>query len=139
MLQNKANSPVWGPCICSYFCLVCGGWGRKKNPHFQGKIQGQQLKGKIVSEFFFVFKQFSHFFTHFQNFSPRAFPFKTMGFSSRGEQKRRNKNKKNKTNRCCTLVVARLSASQFCVVFIVFQKRRIGQGNPSEIVATTGV
>ena len=37
---------------------------------FQRKTKGQQLKGKIVSEF-------SHFFTLFQNFSPSAFPFKT--------------------------------------------------------------
>ena len=33
MLQNKANSAVWGSYICSSFCLVCGGWGCKKNPH----------------------------------------------------------------------------------------------------------
>ena len=43
-LQNKANSAVWGPYFCSYFCLVCGGWGCKKNPHYcfwttSGKIQ----------------------------------------------------------------------------------------------------
>ena len=40
---------------------------------FQRKTKGQQLKGKIVSEFF----------TLFHNFSPRTFPFKTKGFSSR--------------------------------------------------------
>ena len=32
MLQNKANSAVWETYFCSYFCLVCGGWGCKKNP-----------------------------------------------------------------------------------------------------------
>ena len=41
----------------------------------QGKTKGQQLKGKIVSEF-------SHFFALFQNFSPRTFPFRTKGFCS---------------------------------------------------------
>ena len=35
MLQNKANAAFWGPYFCSYFCLVCGGWGRKKNPHLR--------------------------------------------------------------------------------------------------------
>ena len=34
MLQKKANSAVWGPYFCSYFCLVCG-WGCKKNPHLK--------------------------------------------------------------------------------------------------------
>ena len=36
MLQNKANSAVWGPYLCSYFWLVCGGWGCKKNPQIWG-------------------------------------------------------------------------------------------------------
>ena len=52
----------------------------------QGKTKGQELKGKIVSEF----SHFLHFFTHFQNFSPRTFPFKTNGFSSiRTKEKKR--------------------------------------------------
>ena len=33
MLQNKANSALWGPYFGSYFCRGCGGWGRKKSPH----------------------------------------------------------------------------------------------------------
>ena len=49
-------------------------------------------------------------FSHFRNFSPRAFPFKTKGFAQ-WEQKRRKDNKKNRTNRCCMLVVARLFSS----------------------------
>ena len=32
MLQNKANSAVWGPNVCSYFCPVCGGWGFQTIP-----------------------------------------------------------------------------------------------------------
>ena len=32
MLQNKANSTVLGPYFCSYFGLVCGGWGLKMIP-----------------------------------------------------------------------------------------------------------
>ena len=35
MLQNKANPAVWWPNVCSCFCLVCGGWGFKKNPQFR--------------------------------------------------------------------------------------------------------
>ena len=35
MLQNKANSTVLRPYFCSYFCLVCGGWGFKMIPHFK--------------------------------------------------------------------------------------------------------
>ena len=32
MHQNKGNSTVLGPYICSYICLVCGGWGFKIIP-----------------------------------------------------------------------------------------------------------
>ena len=74
-----------------------------RNP--QREIKGQQRKGKIISEL-------SLFFTLFQNFSPRTFPFKQRVLAQ-GEQKRRKDNKKNRTNRCCTLVVARLSSSCF--------------------------
>ena len=50
------------------------------------------------------FHTFSHFFTLFQTFSPRTFPFKAKGFSS---MRTKEKRKKHRTNRCCTLVVAR--------------------------------
>ena len=63
---------------------------------FQRKTKGQQLKGKIVSEFFTL----SQLFTLFQNFPQ--------------ENKREKYNKRNRTNRCCTLVVARLSSSYSC-------------------------
>ena len=55
-------------------------------PYCQRKIKGQQLKGKIVSEFFTLLHTFSEF-------SPRTFPFKTKGFSSR-RKKRRKDNKR---------------------------------------------
>ena len=70
---------------------------------FREKTKGQQLKGKIVSHF-------HTFCTLFQNFSPRASPSKQRVLAQ-GEQKRRKQNKKNRTKRCCTLVVARLSSS----------------------------
>ena len=41
----------------------------------QGKTKGQQLKGKIVSEFFTFFALFHTF----SEFSPQDFPFKTKG------------------------------------------------------------
>ena len=56
-----------------------------------GKPKGQQLKGKIVSEF-------SHFFALFQNFSSRTFPFKTKGFSSmRTKEKKRKEKEQDKS------------------------------------------
>ena len=73
----------------------------------QRKTKGQQLKGKIVSEFFTLFHNFSHFF---RIFPPGLSPSKQRVLAQ-GEQKRRKDNKKNRTNRCCTLVVARLSSS----------------------------
>ena len=72
------------------------------------KVEGQQLKGKIVSELFFTL--FSHFFTLFRIFPPRPSPSKQRVLAQR-EQKRRKDNKKNRTMRCCMLVVARLSSS----------------------------
>ena len=49
-------------------------------------IKGQQLKGKLVSEFFTLF----HTFHTFSEFFPQDFPFKTKGFSSmRTEEKKR--------------------------------------------------
>ena len=72
-------------------------------PKDQGKTKGQQLKGKIVSEVFALFRTFSHFF---RIFPPGLSPSKQKVLAQ-GEQKRRKDNKKNRTNRCCTLVVAR--------------------------------
>ena len=40
MLQNKANSTVLGPYFCSYFCLVCGGLGFKKDSQPSGPAEG---------------------------------------------------------------------------------------------------
>ena len=75
----------------------------------QGKTKGQQLKGKIVSD---VFALFLTIFRTFSEFSPQDIPLETKGFSSMGtKEKKRKDNKKNRTNRCCTLVVARLSCS----------------------------
>ena len=82
-----------------------------------------------------IFDTFPHFFTLFQNISPRTSPLKTKGFSS-WEQKRRKDNKKNWTNRCCTLVVARLSLPYKCKYDIGFS-RGIFFGN-SNIVQDDG-
>ena len=65
------------------------------------KTKGQQLKGKIVSDF-------SHFFIIFHTFSSfslQDFPLQNKGFLAQGEQKRRKENKKNRANRCCTFVL----------------------------------
>ena len=32
MLQSKADSTVLGPYVCSYLCLLCGGWGFTLDP-----------------------------------------------------------------------------------------------------------
>ena len=45
----------------------------------QRETKGRQLKGNIVSDFF----------TLFQHFSPRTFPFKTKGFSSRRRKEKK--------------------------------------------------
>ena len=47
---------------------------------FQGKNSRATTKGQNR---FRIFSSFSHFSALFQNFSPRTFPFKTKGFSSR--------------------------------------------------------
>ena len=53
----------------------------------QRKTKGQELKGKLVSYFSHFFRTFSK---HFQNLSPRTFPFKTKGFSTmRTKEKKR--------------------------------------------------
>ena len=91
-----------------------------KTTLFQRKIQGQQLKGKIVSEFFTLFHTFFtlfhtffHTFSHFfRILAPGLSPSKQRVLGQ-GEHKRRKDNKKNGTNRCCKLVVARLSSSYF--------------------------
>ena len=78
-----------------------------KAAQFQRKTKGQQLKGKIVSEFFTLFHNFWHFFIIFP---PGLSPSKQRVLAQ-GERKRRKDNKKKRANRCCTLVVARLSSS----------------------------
>ena len=50
----------------SIFGLIFDKFGSPDwNPEYQGKTKGQQLKGKIVSEFFTIFRTFSHFFRTF--------------------------------------------------------------------------
>ena len=73
----------------------------------QRKTKGQQLKGKIVSEIFTLFHNFSHFFIIF----PPGLSTIKQRVSAQWEQKRRKNKKNNGTNRCCTLVVACLSSS----------------------------
>ena len=87
--------------------FICGKFPRSSSFNFQRKTKGQQLKGKIVSECFTLFHQISHLFIIFP---PWLSPSKQRVLAQ-GEQKRRKDNKKNRTNRCCTLVVARLSSS----------------------------
>ena len=48
-----------------FFAPIKGGVSRSKlviRPDFQRKTKGQHLKGKIVSEIFTLFHNFSHFF-----------------------------------------------------------------------------
>ena len=85
--------------VAGFFLLIFVGKSAQKNPpgksptksskfiqqnpptHFcRGAGPREKLKGKIVSEIFTLFHYFSRFF---HNFSPRTFPFKTKGFSSR--------------------------------------------------------
>ena len=42
MLQNKVKSTVLWPDVCSYFCLVCGGWGLKMIPQLSRKHSHEQ-------------------------------------------------------------------------------------------------
>ena len=49
------------------------------------KTKGQQLKGKIVSEFFITL--FSQFLTVFHNFSPQDFPLQNKGFQLKGNKR----------------------------------------------------
>ena len=82
--------------------------------HCQRKTKGQQLQGKIVSEFFALFQwktHFSHSSHFFRIFPPRTFPFKTKGFSSRRTKEKKD-NKKNREQdksmlyvSCCTFVL----------------------------------
>ena len=84
-------------------------WGCSKTlckKRSQRKTKGQQLKGKIVSEYFTLLSQF---FTLFHHFPPGLSPSKQRVLAQ-GEQKRSKDNKKKRTNRCCTLVVACLSS-----------------------------
>ena len=76
MLQNKANSAVWGPYFGSYSCLVCGGWGRKKNPH-----KGQNRLGTF-SHFSAIFHTFSHFFSEFFRIFPPGLFLRIKGFTA---------------------------------------------------------
>ena len=71
------------------------------------KTKGQQLKGKIVSEFSHFFVLFHALFTPF----PPGFSPSKQRALAQGEQKRRKDKKKNGTNRCSTLVVACLPSS----------------------------
>ena len=94
--QNFISASFWGlGRLCPFF----------RSGEYQRQIKGQQLKGKIVSEIFTLFHKFHAFY----NFCPGLSPSKQR-VSAQGEQKRRKDNKKNRTNRCCTLVVARLSS-----------------------------
>ena len=110
LLKSNAKSPIrmtvlkwnglWG---CRRFLPLPTSNCRGICLGILGKTKGQQLKGKIVSEMFTLFRTF---FILFQTFSPSK-----QRVLAQWEQKRRKDNKKNRTHRCCTLVVARLSSS----------------------------
>ena len=99
-------SPTWAKNVTKFLAKNFADF-RPSISRNQRKTKGQQLKGKIVSEFFTLFRTFSHFF---RIFPPGLSPSKQRVLAQ-SEQKRRKDNKKNWTNRCCTLVVARLSSS----------------------------
>ena len=78
---------------------------------FQRKTKGQQLKGKIVSELFTLFHNFSHFFILFP---PGLSPSKQRVLAP-GEQKRRKIIKKQDKSMlhvsCCTFVLQKKSSA----------------------------
>ena len=74
------------------------------------KLKGNNQRAKSfqkVSHFFALFHTFSDFFRTF----PPGLSTSKQRVLAQLEQKRRKDNKKDRTNRCCTLVVARLSSS----------------------------
>ena len=81
---------------------------RPPSSFIQRKIRRATTKGQNRFRIFHTFHTFSEFF-------PQDFPHSKQRVSAQGEQKRRKDNKKNRTNRCCTLAVARLSSSYSCV------------------------
>ena len=83
--------------------FILGGFFRVDVPQ-RKKTKGQQLKGKIVSALFHIFRTFPHCFTLFRNFSPRTF----LTIKAFLKDK-----KKKETKPFCTLVVARWSSSDF--------------------------
>ena len=84
--------------------LACEG-GEMHLIYLREKLRGNNQSAKS----FHSFHTISHFF---QKFSPRTLPFKTKVLAQ-SEQMRRKDKKNTWTNRCCTLVVARLSSSYY--------------------------
>ena len=79
---------------------------------FSGKNKRATTKGQNRFILFTLFHTFWHFFRIF----PRGLSPSKQRALAQGQQKRRTDNKKNWTNRFCTLVVARLSSSKIRIV-----------------------
>ena len=89
-----------------------GGVREKENHYERATTKGQNR--------FRNFHTFSSEFSHiFRMFPPGLSPSKQRALAQ-GEQKRRKDNTKNRTNRCCTLVVARLSSSYDRPLYLFF-------------------
>ena len=96
----------------------------------QGKTKGRATtKGQNHFIIFHNFRTFSHFF---RNFPPGLSPSKQRVLAQ-SEQKRRKDNKNNWTNRCCTLVVARLSLSFGKVQFLEVPEVLEIPGSPQSV------
>ena len=95
VLSSQESTALLLAISCLTIHLWKSGW-----PRLRATTKGQNR--------FIIFTLFTLFGT-FSDFFPQDFPLKNKGFLAQGEQKRRKDNKKNWTNRCCTLVVARLS------------------------------
>ena len=98
-----------GPCVRdsgSDMCTISTAT-RERNQIEQSmireKLKGNNYRAKSCQDF----SQFSHFFRIF----PPGLSRSKQRVLAQSEQKRRKDSKKNRTNRCCTLVVARLSSS----------------------------
>ena len=87
---------------------------------FQRKTKGQQLKGKIVSALFSHFWTLFHTSSEFFRIFPPGLLLEARGFTTvlvQRDEKIIKDNKKKKTKPFCTLVVARLSSSEYCCAY----------------------
>ena len=105
--QRRATQMTHVPSL-KQLCLLCQNQGSLRHRRVICLSQRKNVPPHVGRPPFKSARFLGWCFTHFQNFAPRTFTFKTKGLSSRRTKEKKREKKKNKSMlhvSCCTFVL----------------------------------